>query len=87
MSHTIRLWQCQACRRVLLEQDECSARERYDAMVAEAAGPGAEFVREAAWPAYRASLRRCRCGSKRRLRRVESMPGQLALHLDGVVLQ
>ena len=88
MSHSIKLWQCPTCRRVLLERSERYARERHDAMVKGAAGPSAEFVREATWPAYLASLRRCRCGSKKRLARVDgSIPaGQLRLQLDGVVV-
>ena len=88
MSHSIKLWQCPACRRVLLERTEVYARERHDALVKTAAGPSAEFVREATWPAYLASLRRCRCGSKQRLAPVDgAIPaGQLRLQLDGMVV-
>jgi hypothetical protein len=57
-------------------------------LVRQHCGGQVEFVVEAMWPAYLASLRRCRCGSRRRLRRVhEPMRGQLDLHLDPVVLQ
>ena len=87
MSHSIKLWRCPSCRRVLLERSEVYARERHEALIAQA-GASAELVREAMWPAYLASLRRCRCGSKRRLQAVPgSMPlGQLRLQLDGVVV-
>jgi hypothetical protein len=88
MSHSIKLWQCPSCRRVLLERSEGYARERHQALVAAAAGSTAEFVREATWPAYLASLRRCCCGSKKRLQAVDGMApvGQLRLQLDGVVV-
>ena len=88
MSHSIKLWRCPACRRVLLERTERYARERHDALVKGAAGPQADFVREATWPAYLASLRRCSCGSKKRLARVDgAIPaGQLRLQLDGMVV-
>ena len=59
MSHSIKLWQCPSCSRVLLERSEGYARERHEALVVAAAGTTAEFVREATWPAYLASLRRC----------------------------
>lgn len=88
MSHSIKLWQCPTCKRVLREGTEGYARERHQALVAQAAGPSAEFVREATWPAYLASLRRCRCGSKKRLVRIHGQvpAGQLRLQLDGVVV-
>jgi hypothetical protein len=88
MSHSIKLWQCASCGRVLLERSEGYARERHQALVAQAAGNSAEFVREATWPAYLASLRRCRCGSKKRLQPVDGSAhvGQLKLQLDGVVV-
>ena len=87
MSQPIKLWQCPSCRRVLLERGEGYARERHEEMLA-AAGKQAEFVREATWPAYLASMRRCRCGSKRRLQAVDGRTrvGQLQLQLDGVVI-
>jgi hypothetical protein len=48
-----------------------------------------EFVREATWPAYLASLKRCRCGSRRELKEVPAgvVRGQLDLQIDAVVLQ
>ena len=88
MSHSIQLWRCRACGRVLRERSERYARERHEAMVVNAAGQAAEFVREATWPAFLASMLRCPCGSKKRLARVDgSAPlGQLGLQLDGVVV-
>jgi hypothetical protein len=52
-------------------------------------GASLEFVREATWPAYLASLRRCRCGSRQRLKAVPETAGrgQLDLQVDAVVLQ
>ena len=86
MSQAIKLWKCPACRRVLLERSERYARERHEEMLQ--AAPNADFVREATWPAYLASLRRCRCGSRKRLQAVDGLArvGQLRLQLDGVVV-
>jgi len=58
-------------------------------MVAAQAGAAADFVREATWSAYLASMRRCRCGSRKRFRPLPptSLRGQLDLGIDAVVLQ
>ena len=57
-------------------------------LVRDQCGGQSQFVTEAMWPAYLASLRRCRCGSRRRLKPVrDAVRGQLDLHLDAVVLQ
>ena len=89
MGESIKLWRCPACERVLLQRDEKYARERLRSQVLAGLDSMAEFVREAMWPAYLASLRRCRCGSKSRLRQVpgSALRGQLPLHLDAVVVQ
>lgn len=85
----VRLWRCPACNRVLLQRSEEYARKRLRSQVAVGSGAAAEFVREAMWPAYLASLRRCRCGSRKRLKALPAgaLRGQLDLHLDPVVLQ
>jgi hypothetical protein len=85
----LKLWRCPNCNRVLLERSEEYARKRLRSQVAAGSGDVAEFVRQAMWPAYLASLRRCRCGSRRRLRAVPAaaLRGQLDLHLEAVVLQ
>jgi hypothetical protein len=85
----LKLWRCPACNRVLLERSEEYARKRLSSQVAAGSGAAVEFVREAMWPAYLASLRRCRCGSRKRLRAVSAgaLRGQLDLHLEAVVLQ
>jgi hypothetical protein len=49
-------------------------------------GVAVEFVREATWPAYLASLKRCRCGSRRQLKPAAGRR-QLDLQIDAVVLQ
>jgi hypothetical protein len=89
MSESTKLWRCAACGRLLRQQSEDYARARLRSQVAAGATGAVEFVQEAMWPAYLASLRRCRCGSRGRLRPVQggSLRGQLALHLDAVVLQ
>ncbi len=86
MSQPIQLWRCPSCSRVLLQRSEGYARERHEQLTQQA--PNADFVREATWPAYLASLKRCRCGSKRRLQQVDGSTrvGQLKLQLDGVVV-
>ena len=88
---TVRLWGCPSCHRVLRERSVEEAQRRHEELVREQCGqrPSAEFVAEAMWPAYLASLRRCRCGSRKRLKSMSpaTMRGQLALHLDGVVVQ
>jgi len=87
----IRLWACPSCNRVLRERSVDEAQRQHEQLVREQCGTAssAEFVAEAMWPAYLASLRRCRCGSRRRLKPVSpaAMRGQLALHLDAVVMQ
>jgi hypothetical protein len=84
----VKLWRCPGCNRVLRERTVGDAQRRHAALVREQSGGQAEFVVEATWPAYLASLRRCRCGSRRRLKPTqETVRGQLDLHLDAVVLQ
>ena len=86
MSQPIKLWRCTSCRRVLLEKSEHYARERHEELTRSARN--ADFVREATWPAYLASLKRCQCGSRKRLQPVDAATrvGQLRLQLDGVVV-
>jgi hypothetical protein len=88
---TVRLWGCPSCHRILRERSVGEAQRRHEELVREQCGtkPIAEFVAEAMWPAYLASLRRCRCGSRKRLTPLSpaTMRGQLALHLDAVVMQ
>ena len=84
----VKLWRCPSCNRVLRERSAGEAQRRHVELVRAHSGGQAEFVAEAMWPAYLASLRRCRCGSRRRLKPVNESPrGQLDLHLDAVVLQ
>ena len=85
----VKLWRCPACHRVLRERSVGDAQQRHAELVREQCGSQAEFVAEALWPAYLASLRRCRCGSRKRLKPVQegAVRGQLDLHLDAVVLQ
>ena len=84
----VKLWRCPSCNRVLRERSVGDAQRRHSELVREHVGGQAEFVAEAMWPAYLASQRRCRCGSRRRLKPVhEPRRGQLDLHLDAVVLQ
>ena len=89
MGESIKLWRCTSCNRVLLERDVDYARRRHAALVAESGASAAEFVKEATWGAYLASLRRCRCGSRKRFTPVPktTLRGQLDLTLDAVVLQ
>jgi hypothetical protein len=84
-----KIWRCPSCNRLLIERGLDYARARHEALVARTRGGSAEFVREATWPAYLASLKRCRCGSRSRLRPVPSQAvrGQLDLQIDAVVLQ
>jgi hypothetical protein len=88
-AESAKIWRCPSCNRLLIEKSVDYARQRHVALT-ERAGPAVEFAREATWPAYLASLKRCRCGSKRRLKPVP--PGavrgkQLDLQIDPVVLQ
>ena len=83
-----KLWRCPTCNRVLRERTASEAQRRHVELVREECGGQADFVAEAMWPAYLASLRRCPCGSRRRLKPVREPPrGQLDLHLDPVVPQ
>jgi hypothetical protein len=89
-AESAKIWRCPSCNRLLIEKTVDYARARHDEMLARTrCGSAAEFVREATWPAYLASLKRCRCGSKRQLRPVPSglVRGQLDLMADAVVLQ
>jgi hypothetical protein len=82
-----KIWRCPACNRLLVEKGVDYARQRHEALVAESrCGSSFEFVREATWPAYLASLKRCRCGSRRELL-AASLRGQLDLPIEPVVLQ
>jgi len=84
----VKLWRCPSCNRVLRERTVGEVQRRHAELVRAQSGSQAEFVVEATWPAYLASLRRCRCGSRRRLKPAEeALRGQLDLHLDPVVLQ
>jgi hypothetical protein len=80
-----RIWRCPACDRLLIEKSIDYARQRH----AQLASRTTDFGREATWPAYLASMKRCRCGSKRELKRVppDTVQGQLDLQTDTVVLQ
>ena len=86
---SIRLWTCPGCHRVLRERTVDEAQRLHEELVREQCGASAQFVAEAMWPAFLASQRRCRCGSRKRLKPVSSasMRGQLDLHLDAVVVQ
>jgi len=89
MGESIKLWRCQTCNRLLRERPVSYAMERHAEMVKAEAGAAADFVREATWAAYLASLRRCRCGSRKRFREVKAgaLRGQLDLGIEAVVLQ
>ncbi|MFL5417553.1 MAG: hypothetical protein ACJ78Y_16245 [Myxococcales bacterium] len=84
-----RLWTCPSCHRVLRERSVDEAQRLHEQLVREHCGSSANFVAEAMWPAWLASQRRCRCGSRKRLKPVSpaTMRGQLDLHLDAVVVQ
>ena len=60
-----KIWRCPSCNRLLVEKTVDYAKARHAEMLARTRGASLEFVREATWPAYLASLRRCRCGSAR----------------------
>ncbi len=85
-AESAKIWRCPSCNRLLIEKGVDYARQRHEALV-KRCGSSAEFVREATWPAYLASLKRCRCGSRRVLKPAPQARGQLDLHLDAVVLQ
>ena len=87
-AESAKIWRCPSCNRLLIEKSVDYARQRHEALTARCGS--VDFVREATWPAYLASLKRCRCGSKRGLKPVP--PGavrgkQLDLQIDPVVLQ
>lgn len=84
-----KIWRCPSCNRLLVERSVDYARQRHAALLARTRSGSAEFVREATWPAYLASMKRCRCGSRTRLRPVPSQAvrGQLDLHIETVVVQ
>ena len=84
-----KIWRCPSCNRLLIEKSVDYARARHAELLARTRGGSVEFVREATWPAYLASLKRCRCGSRRQLKAVppDVVPGQLDLQTDAVVLQ
>ena len=90
-AESAKIWRCPACNRLLIEKSVDYARQRHEALVARcgSGSASADFVREATWPAYLASLKRCRCGSRRELKAVPnaSVRGQLDLQIDAVVLQ
>lgn len=88
-AESTKIWRCPSCNRLLIEKSVAYAQKRHEALVARCGSATAEFVREATWPAYLASLKRCRCGSRRELKAVPdaSVRGQLELHIDAVVLQ
>ena len=88
-AESTRMWRCPSCNRLLVEKSIEYARARHARMLARTRGESMEFVREATWPAYLASLKRCRCGSRRRLKAVlpGGVAGQLDLQIDAVVLQ
>jgi hypothetical protein len=88
-AESAKIWRCPSCNRLLIEKSIDYARARHEHLT-QRAGSAVEFVREATWPAYLASLKRCRCGSKKQLKPVP--PGavrgrQLDLQIDPVVLQ
>lgn len=82
-----KIWRCPSCNRLLVEKSVDYARQRHEAMLSRCGS--SEFVREATWPAYLASMKRCRCGSRRELKPVpeKAVRGQLDLQIDAVVLQ
>src|SRR5205823_5775291 len=65
-----KIWRCPSCNRLLVEKSVDYAKARHAEMLARTREASLEFVREATWPAYLASLRRCRCGSRQRLKAV-----------------
>jgi hypothetical protein len=79
-----KIWRCPGCNRLLIERSIDYARQRHANLLARTS----EFAREATWPAYLASMKRCRCGSKRELKLVaiDLVRGQLDLQTDAVVL-
>ena len=88
-AESTKVWRCPSCNRLLVEKSVAYAKARHEEMLSRTRGASLEFVREATWPAYLASLKRCRCGSRRQLKAVPtaSTRGQLDLQVDAVVLQ
>ena len=82
-----RIWRCPSCNRLLVERSVDYARARHTEMLERTRSASVEFVRETTWPAYLASLKRCRCGSRQRLKPATAERGQLDLQIDAVVLQ
>ena len=88
-AESTRIWRCPSCNRLLVEKSIDYARARHAEMLSRTRTGAIEFVREATWPAYLASLKRCRCGSRRKLKAVlpAASSGQLDLQVDAVVMQ
>jgi hypothetical protein len=88
-AESAKIWRCPSCNRLLIEKGMDYAKARHAELLARTRGGSLEFVREATWPAYLASLKRCRCGSRSQLKAVPpgSVRGQLDLQIDAVVLQ
>ena len=87
-AESAKVWRCPSCNRLLIEKSVDYARARHAEMLAGTGGISVEFVREATWPAYLASLKRCRCGSRRKLKPLPAgARGQLNLETGAVVLQ
>ena len=87
-AESAKIWRCPSCNRLLVEKSIDYARARHAEMIGRGKGVAVEFVREATWPAYLASLKRCRCGSRRKLKPVPAgRRSQLDLMTDAVVLQ
>src|SRR5437763_2339167 len=84
-----KIWRCPSCNRLLVEKSVDYAKARHAEMLARTREASLEFVREATWPAYLASLRRWRCGSRQRLKAGPQSAGrgQLDLHVAAAALQ
>jgi hypothetical protein len=70
-----------------MERSVDYAKARHAEMLERTRSASVDFVRETTWPAYLASLKRCRCGSRQRLKPEPAGRGQLDLQIDAVVLQ
>jgi hypothetical protein len=86
-AESAKIWRCPSCNRLLVQKSLEYAKARHAEMLARTRGGSVEFVRETTWPAYLASLKRCRCGSRQRLKPVPAPSGQMDLQIDAVVLQ
>src|SRR3979411_3108925 len=89
-AESTRIWRCPSCNRLLVEKGVDYARGRQAGGLGRHAGGRGGVVgcgRGATWPAYLASLKRCRCGSRRELKAVPAgvVRGQLDLQIDAVV--